>query len=88
MIDSQRKYRQKREFVIREVEGEFLLIPINLHTVKLDTAFVLGATGAMADCRLLLDVNNVYVNAFNHKHDAKDYFGKLPLDKRLWEVPG
>lgn len=34
-----------------------------------------------ADCKLLLDVNNVYVNAFNHKYDAKEYIGKLPLDK-------
>ncbi len=34
-----------------------------------------------ADCKLLLDVNNVYVNAFNHKYDAKEFIGKLPLDK-------
>ncbi|HWY38419.1 MAG TPA: DUF692 domain-containing protein, partial [Bacteroidia bacterium] len=34
-----------------------------------------------ADCQLLLDVNNVYVNAFNHKYDAKEFIKKLPLDK-------
>ena len=34
-----------------------------------------------AGCNLLLDVNNVYVNAFNHKYDAKEYIGKLPLDR-------
>ncbi|MCK4750871.1 MAG: DUF692 domain-containing protein [Bacteroidales bacterium] len=34
-----------------------------------------------ADCKLLLDVNNVYVNAFNHKYDAKEYIGQLPLDR-------
>jgi uncharacterized protein (UPF0276 family) len=34
-----------------------------------------------ADCKLLLDVNNVYVNAFNHKYDAKEFLGKLPLDR-------
>ena len=34
-----------------------------------------------ADCKLLLDVNNVYVNAFNHKYDAKEFIKKLPLDK-------
>jgi uncharacterized protein (UPF0276 family) len=34
-----------------------------------------------ADCRLLLDVNNVYVNAFNHQYDAKDYISQLPLDR-------
>lgn len=34
-----------------------------------------------AGCNLLLDVNNVYVNAFNHKYDAKEYIGNLPLDR-------
>ncbi len=32
-------------------------------------------------CCLLLDVNNVYVNAFNHKYDAFAFINSLPLDK-------
>jgi len=34
-----------------------------------------------SDCQLLLDVNNVYVNSFNHNYDAKDFISKMPLDK-------
>ena len=34
-----------------------------------------------SDCEMLLDVNNVYVNAFNHGYDAKDFISKMPLDK-------
>jgi uncharacterized protein (UPF0276 family) len=34
-----------------------------------------------AGCKLLLDVNNVYVNAFNHKYDAKEFISEIPLDK-------
>jgi uncharacterized protein (UPF0276 family) len=34
-----------------------------------------------ADCNLLLDVNNVYVNSFNHKYDAKSYIERLPLNR-------
>jgi uncharacterized protein (UPF0276 family) len=34
-----------------------------------------------ADCKLLLDVNNVYVNAFNHKYDAQNFIDSLPLDR-------
>jgi hypothetical protein len=34
-----------------------------------------------ADCQLLLDVNNVYVNAFNHQYNAKEYIDQLPLNK-------
>ena len=32
-------------------------------------------------CKLLLDVNNVYVNAFNHKYDAKEFIDNMPLEK-------
>jgi len=34
-----------------------------------------------ADCNLLLDVNNIYVNGFNHQYDTKEFIEKLPLDK-------
>lgn len=34
-----------------------------------------------ANCKLLLDVNNVFVNAFNHNYDAKSFIEKLPLDR-------
>ncbi len=33
------------------------------------------------DCELLLDVNNVYVNAFNHQYDARKFISKMPLNK-------
>ena len=34
-----------------------------------------------SDCKLLLDVNNIYVNAFNHKYDAKTFIDQMPLEK-------
>ncbi len=34
-----------------------------------------------SDCRLLLDVNNVYVNAFNHGYDARSFIDNMPLDR-------
>jgi uncharacterized protein (UPF0276 family) len=34
-----------------------------------------------ADCALLLDVNNVYVSAFNHGYDAKTYIDALPAER-------
>ena len=32
-------------------------------------------------CGLLSDVNNVYVNAFNHQYDAKSFIKALPLNR-------
>ena len=34
-----------------------------------------------ADCRLLLDLNNVYVSSFNHGFDPLEYIKALPLEK-------
>lgn len=34
-----------------------------------------------ADCDLLLDVNNVYVNAFNHGYNAQQFLLGLPLHR-------
>lgn len=34
-----------------------------------------------ADCDLLLDVNNVYVSAFNHGFDPADYLAGIPKDR-------
>ncbi len=35
-----------------------------------------------ADCRLLLDVNNTYVNAVNHGlYDARDYIAAMPTER-------
>lgn len=33
------------------------------------------------DCRLLLDLNNIYVNAHNHGFLATDYLSAIPMDK-------
>ena len=35
----------------------------------------------MADCGLLLDVNNIYVSAFNHGFDPAAYLGGVPFDR-------
>jgi len=34
-----------------------------------------------ADCNLLLDVNNVFVNSFNHKYNAHNFIDNMPLEK-------
>ncbi|NIJ44241.1 hypothetical protein FHR24_000680 [Wenyingzhuangia heitensis] len=34
-----------------------------------------------ADCNLLLDVNNIYVNSFNHQYNAKEFLANLDLER-------
>jgi len=41
----------------------------------------LAALAERADCLILLDVNNVYVSAFNHGFDPHVYFASLPPER-------
>jgi uncharacterized protein (UPF0276 family) len=34
-----------------------------------------------ADCDLLLDVNNIYVNSINHRYDAHDFLAAMPTER-------
>jgi uncharacterized protein (UPF0276 family) len=41
----------------------------------------LNAVLQEADCDLLLDVNNIYVNSINHRYDAKAFLQQLPAER-------
>jgi uncharacterized protein len=41
----------------------------------------INAVVAEADCDLLLDVNNIYVNSINHRYDADAFLDALPGDR-------
>lgn len=45
---------------------------------SLAEADFINAVLAEADCDLLLDVNNVYVNSINHGYDAMDFLARMP----------
>jgi uncharacterized protein (UPF0276 family) len=50
------------------------------HSTMKEWEFV-AALAEEADCGLLLDVNNVYVSAFNHGFDPAEYFAAVPYDR-------
>ncbi len=37
-----------------------------------------------SDCNLLLDINNIYVNSFNHHYNAKSFLNALNTDKATY----
>ncbi len=74
---------------IKRVQG-FLERPFALENPSTYLAFressipepeFLAEVAERADCGLLLDVNNVYVSAFNHGFDARAYIDALPADR-------
>ena len=47
---------------------------------EIDEATFIREIVEQSNCHLLLDVNNIYVNAFNHDYDALEFLEDLPLD--------
>jgi uncharacterized protein (UPF0276 family) len=41
----------------------------------------LNAVLAEADCDLLLDLNNIFVNSVNHRYDALDFLQRVPAER-------
>ncbi len=41
----------------------------------------LNAVLEQADCKMLLDVNNIYVNSINHQYDASEFLNAIPADR-------
>jgi uncharacterized protein len=48
---------------------------------SLEEAQFIGEIVARSGAKLLLDVNNVYVNALNHGFDARGFIDELPLEQ-------
>ena len=74
------RIRQVQDFLGRPlaIENVSYYTPVAAEMSEVD--FV-GEIVERADCQLLLDVNNVYVNAFNHRYDAREFISRLPLDR-------
>ncbi len=51
---------------------------------EMDEIEFINAVIDEADCGLLLDVNNIYVNSVNHGYDPKAYLRGLPGDRILY----
>ena len=41
----------------------------------------ISAVAAEADCGILLDINNIFVSAFNHRFDADRYIDAMPVER-------
>ncbi|MCG6887020.1 MAG: DUF692 domain-containing protein [Proteobacteria bacterium] len=51
---------------------------------EMDEIEFINAVLTEADCQLLLDVNNVYVNSINHHYDALDFIHRLPAERIVY----
>jgi uncharacterized protein (UPF0276 family) len=51
---------------------------------EMDEACFINAVLERADCDLLLDINNIYVNSINHRYDAGAFLERMPADRIVY----
>lgn len=69
-----------QEFLERKIAIEIVSYYTSVAAEMKEIDFV-NAILEEADCELLLDVNNIYVNGFNHKYDPIAFIDQLPLNR-------
>lgn len=74
------RIRQVQEFLERKIAIEIVsyYTPVAAEMTELE---FINAVINEAGCDLLLDVNNIFVNGFNHHYDPEQFIAQLPLHK-------
>lgn len=76
-----RRVREVREILDLDVAIENVSAYTRMPGGEMEEPDFVRAVLEEADCKLLLDVNNVYVNAVNFGFDARAYIDALPLER-------
>jgi uncharacterized protein (UPF0276 family) len=78
------RVRQVQEILERPLVLENPSSYLDFHSSEMPEWEFLARLAADADCGLLLDVNNVFVSAFNHGFEARDYLAAMPWDRVVY----
>lgn len=79
------RVQQVQEFLGREIVLENLSSYVEFCASDMPEWEFVAQVARRSGCRLLLDVNNVYVSARNHGFDPLDYLAAMPAD-RVWQI--
>ncbi len=77
------RIRQVQENLERRILIENVSSYLEFTCSRLSEWDFLHAVADEADCGILLDINNVFVNAFNHGFDPVHYIDSVPLNRVL-----
>jgi hypothetical protein len=73
-----RRVRDVQDFLGRRILLENVSSYVSYRSSAMTEWQFLAALTREADCDLLLDVNNIYVSAFNHEFDPIEYLDGIP----------
>ncbi len=76
-----RRVREVQEVLERPILLENVSSYMTFNDSRLTECEFLRAVAEEADCAILLDLNNIYVNAFNHHFDPYQYIDSIPVQR-------
>lgn len=76
-----RRIRDTQDILGRHILIENVSSYLSYTHSTLDEWEFLAAVAETADCGILLDINNIFVSAFNHRFDARRYIDALPVER-------
>jgi uncharacterized protein (UPF0276 family) len=74
------RIRETQDVIGRRIAVENISYYATIGAEMSELEFV-NAVLERADCLLLLDVNNIYVNSVNHRYDPHEFLAGLPADR-------
>jgi uncharacterized protein (UPF0276 family) len=75
------RIRQVQEILERTILIENVSSYMAFRSSRLEEWEFLTAVAEEADCGILLDINNIFVSAFNHRFDPLRYIDAVPADR-------
>lgn len=72
---------QVQDFLGRQILLENVSSYLTYSSSEMDEWQFIAAIAEEADCQILLDINNIYVSAFNHGFDAHTYLERIPAKR-------
>ena len=70
-----------QDFLGRRILLENVSSYVSFKNAELTEWEFIAEIARRADCLLLLDINNIYVSAFNHRFDAQAYLAGIPAER-------
>lgn len=79
------RVREAQEFMERPMLIENVSSYLTYRDSTMSEWEFLVAVAEHADCKILLDVNNIYVSSFNHGFNPQEYLNAVPVS-RVWQI--
>lgn len=75
------RIKQVQDFLGEQIVIENVSSYLQFKSTEMSEWDFINEVIRQSDCRLLLDVNNIYVSAQNHKFDAEEYLFSMPAER-------